>query len=60
MKKLVKNIALFLLAPFIGLVYVAAVPIVATGAIVYVIGKAVMDRVVDKMAVHTAAGIRLM
>ena len=50
MKTLIKNIALFLLAPFIGLAYVFAIPIVITGAIVYVIGK----MVVEHLPVETA------
>jgi purine-cytosine permease-like protein len=40
-----KNVALFFLAPFIGLAYVFAVPLVAVGAIVFVLAKAVMGAI---------------
>jgi hypothetical protein len=43
MKTLIKNVVLFFLAPFIGLAYVFAVPLVATLAIVHVIAKSVFN-----------------
>ena len=39
-----KNIALFLASPFIGLAYVAAMPLVALGALAYIAGKALFNK----------------
>ena len=41
--KRVKNVALFLVAPFIGLAYLLAFPFVGLGLILWVAGKAVMN-----------------
>ena len=40
----VKNIALFLASPFIGLAYVVAMPFVATAMLAYFAGKALFSR----------------
>jgi hypothetical protein len=56
MKKLL-NVVLFFLAPFIGLAYVFAIPVVITGAILHVIGKAVFSRVAAETAMPTMARI---
>jgi hypothetical protein len=40
----VKNIALFLASPFIGLAYIAAMPFVAAGMLAYFAGKAVFNK----------------
>ena len=47
-----KNIALFLASPFIGLAYVAAMPVVALGALAYIAGKALFNKV--PVAKHVA------
>ena len=38
-----KNVALFLVAPFVGLAYLLAFPLVGLALIVWIAGKAVMD-----------------
>jgi len=43
MRTKIKNIALFFAAPFIGLVYIATLPIVGIGALAYLGGKAILN-----------------
>ena len=43
--KVVKNVALFLAAPFIGLAYAAAFPFVAVGMIAWYGGRAIAKKV---------------
>jgi hypothetical protein len=57
---MIKNIALLMIAPFIGLAYAIAMPFVAIGVLAWLVGKELAQMKIAKLAAAPFAGLAML